>query len=234
MYRDRIVNLAKRLYPTGRAFKIPVGGDLEKLHKGIAISVSQLHEDCLSTFDSLLPDNANFTTDDATDWERRLGIITNTSVSLSDRMLAIAAKLNHPGLIPERSSYLYLQDRLRAAGFNVYVHENRFASGGGYVTQTPGEFVGSSTIIQHNGWAHGAYQHGGGSPSWGNVVANYIEESLDASFNVGGNLRSTFFVGGQTPGTYANVPTTRKNEFRQLILQVKTLQTVAYLLINYV
>jgi hypothetical protein len=65
-------------------------------------------------------------------------------------------------------------------------------------------------------------------------VANYIPESLDAMFNVGPSHRSTFFIGGQTFGTFADVDELRKDEFRQLILKLKEVNTVAYLLINYI
>lgn len=235
MYKDRILALTKRLYPTGRAFNMPTGGVLEKLNKGLIVSENQLYEDSLSTFDSLLPDNINFTSSDATDWERRLGMISNSSVTLSDRKLAIARKLNYPGLIPERSSYLYLEEQLRNAGFSVHVYENRFASGGGYITKTPAIAFGlAAQYVQLNGYSLGTFQLGGGSPAYVDKVANYIDETLDAPFNPGGDLRSTFFItkGGLT--TPASIYLERKNEFRQLILQLKPLNTIAYLLVNYI
>jgi uncharacterized protein YmfQ (DUF2313 family) len=235
MYKTRLQKLTRQLLPTGRAFKMPLGGELDKLNIALSISESQFLEDSFSTLNSILPDNSNFTTDDAADWERRLGLITNTSVSIADRKLAILRKINHPGTIPSRQNYRYLEKQLQDAGFNVFVYENRFASGGGYVTQTAYQAFGlAAQVIQHNGYSHGTYQHGGSSPGWSNKVANHIDESMDTSFNTGGNLRSTFFISGSPITTAADVDTNRKNEFRQLILKTKPVQTVALLNVNYI
>jgi hypothetical protein len=229
---DKILKLTKSLYPTGRAFKMPVGGDLEKLHQGLSLSEARAYGDALSILNSALPDNSDFTAEDATDWERRLGLITNEAVSLSDRKLAIIRKMNHPGNIPARQNYRYLEGQLHAAGFNVYVFENRFSDGmGGYETEDPLVIGGIGTNNQHGDNQHGDNQHG---PSFLNLVANSIEEEPDTFFNVGSNLRSTFFVGGTPIGTYADVDLERKAEFRQLILKIKPVQTVGFLFVNYI
>lgn len=230
---DKIVKLTKQLYPTGRAFKMPYDGVLESLHKALSISEAQAFNDAIAIRDSLLPDNANFTTADATDWERRLGLITNNAVSLADRKLAIARKINHPGIVAARQNYRYLQLQLQAAGFNLYVYENRFASGPGYVTQNPVAVTGGAGLvsIQHGDAQHGDVQSGGG---FGDIVVNSIDPQRDYFFDVGSNLRSTFFIGGNTLGAFANVDADRRTELRQLILKIKPVQTVAYLLITYI
>ena len=142
--------------------------------------------------------------------------------------------MNHPGTIKPRQHYLYLQEQLQAAGFDVYVHENRFPIGGGaYETKTPEEVTGSgpTTQLQHgNPPQHGDGQHGSGT--W-NLIANNLDEELDRNFNIGSNLKSTFFIGGPYLGEYADIDETRKLEFRQLILRVKPVQTIGYLFINY-
>lgn len=200
--------------------------------RGLNASEVRAYNDANSILDSALPDNDNFTADDATAWERRLGLITNTSVSLDNRKLAIIQKMNHPGNIPARQNFRYLERQLRAVGFDVYVYENRFPSGYTYVTQDPITLSGgSSNNNQHNDFQHGDSQHGSG---YTNIVVNYIDEDMDASFNIGDNLRSTFFIGGSPIGSFANVDASRKEEFRQLILKTKPVQTVAYLFINYV
>jgi hypothetical protein len=65
------------------------------------------------------------------------------------------------------------------------------------------------------------------------LVANSLSASADSSFDIGENYRSTFFIGGEIPGTFADVDANRETEFRQLILKLKPSQTIAYLLINY-
>lgn len=231
---DTFLSLTKQLYPTGRAFRMFFGSDFEKLSKGLIASEQRAWLDATSILNSALPDNTSFTVDDATDWERRLGLITNPLVSLVDRMAAIQRKMNHPGSIKARQHYLYIQGQLQAAGFNVYVFENIFPDGsGGYITKDPLIVDGGAgvTSFEYGDREYGDFQLGG---YYGNIIANHIEESLDTIFDVGTNLRSTFFIGAGYLGTFASVDKNRKDEFRQLILKLKPVQEIGYLFVNYV
>lgn len=234
---NQILKLAGQLYPTGRAFKRTVGGYREALDKAFASSEEVALADALSTFDSTLPDNDNFTANDATDWENRLGIIVNTDATLADRKKGIIQKINYPGDTPARSYYLFIQEMLQLAGFNVFVYENIFSDGmGGFITKDPTTLGAGGTPNQHGDFQHGDRQHGS---YFANFVANKLNQAEDASFDVGYNLRSTFFIGGEKVGAayngeVADVPVERKDQFRQLILQLKPVQTVGYLFINYV
>jgi hypothetical protein len=245
------------LYPRSRGFKLFAGSWFERLHKCLAVSEAKAFSDATAILWSILPDNDKFTASDATDWERRLGLITNPSVSLADRKLAILRKMNHPGTIKARQHYLYIQGQLQNAGFNVFVYENLFPDGyGGYYALRP-EDVLSGNFGQHGDFQHGSTQHGDAytvfsslfkSPQHGNMqhgdfqhnqfvytnkIVNYIEESFDAYFNPGLTMRSTFFVGGNPLGSFATVPLARKNEFRQLLLKLKPVQSCGFLFINY-
>lgn len=231
---SKIKTLTQQLYPKGRAFWMPVGGFFDKLHDGLAISEARLIDDALSTLDSAIPDNDNFNEGDALQWERRLGLITNELVSLANRKLAIKQKMAHPGTILGRQHYLFLERELQAAGFDVYVYENRFASyPDGYETQGPLVVSGGigGISLQHGQVQHGQRRHG---VSFGQIIANSIDNEIDLNFNIGSNLRATFFIGGNPIGTFANVDAERESEFRQLILRVKPVHMVGYLLINYV
>lgn len=231
---DVILKLTKQLYPTGRAFRVSPSSYMEKLHTGLAASEARAYQDAVAILNSVLPDNASFTTADADDWERRLGLITNESVALADREAAIQRKMNHPGTIPARQHYLYMQGQFQAAGFNVYVFENIFPNGsGGYITRDPLSIVGSFGLGFSELGDHelGDFELGTG---FTNKIANHIEENLDSLFDVGSNLRSTFFIGAGYLGQYANVDKNRKAEFRQLILKLKPVQEIGYLFITYV
>lgn len=230
---DKILKLTRQLYPTGRAFKMPFDGVFEKMHKGLAQSEARVYNDAVSILNSALPDNDDFDEEDATDWERRLGLITNDLVPLADRRLAIIRKMNHPGTIPARSNFIFLEKQLQDAGFDVYVYENIFDDGmGGYITKTPEEVTGDiAPEFQLADAQLGDYQLG--ENIW-DIIANYIDEELDRVFNVGLNLRSTFFIGGPYVGEYANVDEERREEFRQIILRTKPTHNVGYLFINYV
>jgi hypothetical protein len=231
-FGNKITTLKKQLYPTGRAWKMFPDSYHETLHAGLLPVEEQAYNDALAIFNSLLPDNNNFTDDDATDWERRLGMITNPLVSLTNRKAAILRKLRAPYTNKGRGYYLNLERELQTAGFNVYVFENIFYYYP-YTSTTLNPALLNPNIlsqVQHNDFQHGGSQHG---YYLNNICANHIDEQLDLNFDLGQNLRSTFFIGANPVGTYANVPATRKDEFRQLILKIKQVQTVAILFINY-
>lgn len=231
---DRLQKLTRQLLPTGRAFSMPSGGYFETLTTALNKSLERAWNDAVSIKDAQLPDNANFTTDDATKWEGRLGLITNNAVPLSDRKMAIELKMNHPGTIKARQNWRYLQKQLQSAGFNVYVYENRFPLyPSGYETQDPLTLSGGigGSLNQHGDFQHGDAEHGSG---YNLKVVNSIDPDIDSSFDVGNSLRWTIFIGGNPVGTFANVDAAREKEFRQLILQKKPVEVVAFLFINFV
>ena len=231
-FLDLIKRTTESLLPTGRSFTIPVNGVLDKFKDAVVESEARLMSDIFGVYDSVFPDNPNFTSDDATRWERTLGLITNTNVDIEDRKLGIVRKLNYPGIIKPRENYRSIQKSLRAAGFDVYVYENRFPDGmGGWVTKTPQEVSLSviDDVVQHGQYNHGQIQHG---QSYTYKIVNSVDASIDASFDEGDNLRSTFFISGDILGLNAIIPAEREIEFRKLVLALKPVQTVAYAFID--
>lgn len=221
---DKIKKLTSQLFPTGRAFKIPLSGEFEKLRDGLAASEARYYADAMSILDSMIPDNDNFSLIDAAQWERRLGLITNTSVPLADRKLAIERKMSYPGTIRARQHYLSIQRELQAAGFDVYVHEN--------LDRSDPDSVVTEVGSQHGDFQHGDSQHGGVNS--GDRVVNSIMSADDEDFNIGAGFSNVFFIGAPYVGMYADVDAERETEFRQLILKLKPQNQIAYLLINYV
>lgn len=218
---DDIKKLTKILLPTGRAFRMPKDGEFQKLMDGLALSEERLWADTGSTLDSIIPDNNNFSADDATLWEKRYGLITSDSVSLTDRKAAIIRKMNHPGNVKPRQNYRFIQAQLRLANFDVYLYEN---------LSRLNPLVGGF-IFQHGDYQHGDAQHGG---AVADKVARSIYSSEDADFDIGTNYSNVFWIGGATLGTFANVDADRETEFRDLILRLKPLNQIAYLVVNYV
>lgn len=231
---EKIYALTARLFPRGRAFRTFFGSLKNKVFRALSKSEERAYNDSVSTLFSILPDNDNFTEDDATQWERRLGLITNQNTSLSDRKLAIARKINHPGTIPARQSGDYLEQQLRSAGFDVYVYRNDNLD-------SPADIVGpeNTGIAEHSpnvehmetGSEHGSTETGS---LYFDMIVNTIDSDIDQFFNVGDSLRSSFYIGGAPFGTYAAIPASRELEFRQLVLKVKPVQTVGFLFVNYV
>jgi uncharacterized protein YmfQ (DUF2313 family) len=235
MYSDFLA-LQKQLYPTGRAFRMPAGSDAEKYHTALAKVFADTLQDALGILDALLPDNDNFTVDDATIWEKKLGIYSSSAVPLADRKLAIKRKYAHPGTIKARQHYLYIESQLRAAGFDVYVYENRFDDGmGNIISKSPYEVI---NVIPDSGKFHATDVYHGTDTYMGDEVdykvANSIYDAVDALFTVpADNYSSTFFIGGSSLGDFATVDNNRRLEFRDLILRLKPLHTIAYLFVNF-
>jgi uncharacterized protein YmfQ (DUF2313 family) len=202
MFNNVILKLTKRLYPKGRAFRIVKDGALEKQNKGLIISENRAYESTISILDSILPDNDNFTAEDAVDWNRRLGLIDNAYTSLANKKKAIINKMNHPGTIKARQHYLYLEQQLRNSGFDVRVYENRFAkpsiisqgfgvskfgvSNFGGQIDNPFPFdVKDPRTVTTSGSNFGVGKFGvsnfGGSKNY-SLVVNHIDENLDSNF----------------------------------------------------
>lgn len=248
MFLDKIISLTKQLYPKGRAFKMPKGSFFESVHTAMARIERDAYEDALSTLDSILPDNDNFTEDDATAWERRLGLINGSGIELADRKLSIRRKMNFPGEQPARQHWTFLQSQLQAAGFEVYVYENPDNLGPEDVLFFEG-LLGDGQLSDYQlgdpttqydylfkELELGDVQLGDnqlGGKEFRNKVVSHIDGTLDDDFIIGSSYRACFYVGGTPFGTVATVPEERKNEFRELILRIKPVQTVGLLLIRY-
>ena len=213
-----------------------IGGILYRLHRALANSLSNLRTAAKQIEWDMMPDNPDFTIQDAHDWYRRLGIYDSGLVSFSDMKAAIYQRMSWPLVPLDKQNYLFIQAQLQAAGFNVYVYENRFFIGGQWITQTPGEVLGIDVGDANYGdFGYGELGYGDSLSNSGvTKIVDYLEEIKDEAFVVSPNYRSTFFIAGSTISTFANVPAARKIEFRQLIMKLKQEQSCGFLFINYV
>jgi hypothetical protein len=255
MYVDTIKKIARLLLPRGRAFDYPKDGVIDKINGSLAESESRAVADGSSILDSILPDNDDFSVEDAEDWEVRLGMITNPTVSLADRKAAILRKMQHPGTIKPRQHWRYIQKSLQEAGFDLYVHENLpgnspidyYISGSttyslsefGLLEFGEEEFGGALSAaiaamldpVQFGqvqfGQSQFAYRWNGDF-----IIANHIDPALDANFDVGGSYRCSFFIGGQNFGDFGEVEAARIPEYRELVLKLKPANTVAFSFVN--
>lgn len=226
-----LLNLIKQLFPTGRAFKIWPTSNFELLHDGINEPLEEWLTQTKGLYDQLLPDNDNFTIEDAAIWEVRLGLPGEGT--FNERKLAISRKLNHPGNTLGRLSKSFFESQLQLAGFDVYVHENRFPDGiGGYMVINPGD--GSGAYTQHGLGEHGISAHGTTGFPYDSICANHVDKTLEQlPVYTNDQLRYTIFIGAQQFPNPANVPARREEELRKLILTLKAQHIVCYLLINY-
>jgi hypothetical protein len=225
--------LARQLYPTGRAFNIKFNSVFYNLHAAINVSFIRVLEDAQQTINSALPDNENFSEDDVNLWAFRLGLTLSDSISLADKKAAILRKFAYPGNVRPRQNPLFIESQLRLAGFDVYIHENRFFEGGEWVFKTPDEVANVALLASQHGEPaqHGpGFTHGSAQFS---VIANLAIPGAE-SYTVGANLWATFFIGGENLGDYAEVPSDRVVEFKELVLKLKPAHTVAFTFINFI
>lgn len=226
-------DLARQLYPTGRAFNVKFNSVFYNLHKSLNVSFLRILEDAKATIDSTLPDSDNFTIQDVELWEYRLGLNSSSSLSLEVRRDIVLSKFAYPKNTTTRQHPFFIESQLKAAGFNVWVHENRFFEGGEWVYKLPDELsninIGESQHsddVQHGD----SFQHGA---SGFEVIANSSEPN--ESYSVGeSNLWATFFIGGENIGDFTSVPESRLKEFKELVLKLKPAHTVAVTFINFV
>ncbi len=271
MLNRTLIWLAQKLYPNGRAFRMPeptdtgstytdpddedytdpsgdpyvtdysptsTGGILYRLHRALSYVLEEAWTANAGTLNAIMPDNPAFTIADARDWYRRLGIYDSGLVSFADMKLAIARKLSFPLVPLDKQHYLYIENQLRAAGFDVRVYKNKFSDGaGGWITKRPEEILGVTygAAIHSSAVFHGAITHGAAyGTTWPHKIVNYLEEAMDTPFNIGANYRSTFYIAGATVDAFATLDVNREIEFRQLVLKLKRAETCALCFINYV
>lgn len=232
---DYILKITRQLYPKGRAFKMPFNSWFERLHHVWTAGQERYYNATTNILDAMLPDNERYSESDAAAHERIYGLITNPAVPLSQRKSAILQKMAYPGINPAHGHYLNIQNKLQAAGFDVWVHENMFPDyPNGFESKAPVEVYPLQTQVltdaQHGVYQGGEVMHG---LNYNNMCAKSIYQNEDNHFRVGNSWNCTFFIGGQTLGTLADVPAVRELEFRQLILTLKQTQLIAFLYINY-
>lgn len=109
------LRLYQHLLPDGRAWRTTVNKRLRQLLEGLTVIPEGVKGGADSVWEDLLPE----TTDKLDDWERQFGLPGNV-VAESDRRLRLAATWR--SLVGGQSPR-YIQDTLRASGFDVYVHE---------------------------------------------------------------------------------------------------------------
>ena len=215
-----IVKLKKQLLPTGRAFHVPSGGNFEKLLLGLAGQEAEAFNAALGLLNSIIPDNDNFTAEDAAYWEKVLSVSSSDSDSLTNRKAAIYRKMQFPGGAKGRQHKNYLEGQLQAANFDVKVYEygdikNYFAS-----------TVHSSDTQHSYNTIHG----GMGVPSYTGIIANYLDEDMETEVpTTVDNLKNTFWIAGETFSDFVTIPPYRVEEFRHIVLTIKPLHTVAFL-----
>lgn len=228
----KLFKLINDLYPTGKAFVIPALSNRYKFYTAVANFFNDVYLDITALTSQILSDNENFDAQDAARWESILGLQRNSVLSLEQRRQAILRKYTSPRNVTGRSAAVFLEQQLQLAGFNVFVHENRFDDGsGGIESRSFEQVVGvQNSAVYADSSTYGSRTYGQTNRQ---LIVNSLESSIDNQHPLFGNNNRTFFIGAQTVGQFVSLPATREQEFRELVLTIKPVNSIAYSLINY-
>ena len=218
--KSDIVKVKKQLLPTGRAFYVPKDSNFEKLLNGMAVEELNAINGSVNLLNSIIPDNDNFTEEDCAKWENTLSVYASALDSIENRKAAIYRKMQFPSNTKGRQHKNYLEGQLRAANFNVRIYEysdikNNFSA----TVHSPD--VDHSYATVHGGWE---------IPLYTGFIANFLDETLETIVPPTiENLKNIFWIAGESFSEYVNIPPYRIEEFRNIVLTIKPLHTVAYL-----
>lgn len=248
---DNFIDGASNKFYLSKEYKELVNGII-KVDASVFFS---MYEEAEAILDQMFPDNENFTEIDLENNERVYGIRPSSSLSIEEREQILINKMKNGRGVVERCHYSYLEEELRNNGFDVYVHENRFLS------EITGTRVGSASV---GSAIVGHFSGGDGFIvkelfPYTELCSDYIEAEKDAGiynrqdratvgsktigsivladefpFDRKSQLANTIMIGGETYPDFADVPQSRKREFRELILKTKPAHITAALYINYI
>lgn len=219
-----MLSLIRKLYPKGGLiFNLFLGSKNKALHEAICDEMNYLKTFVDDGLDSFFPDNNSFTTSDATMWETKYGIETDTSISLSQRRSNLIQRIKHPGGEIYRQTRSFIEAQLRNQGFDVRVYENTLG-------QTPEEIFPSLNY----GSEFGNSEFGNSELGFSGIEIIGNSSDLNENYVVGNNnYWATFIISGSSMQNQALVPSHRRKEFRKAVLRVKPAHMAALVLVNY-
>lgn len=224
-----------RLLPDALPWRIVAEKQLRKFFEGLA----ETPEDVKEFADEVLLDAFPETTRQLSEWERQFGLRQGTSDEA--RRLAIDTAWKSTG----GQSPRYLQDILRAAGFDVYVHE-WWSSGPPYVARDPRDYTAqpiTGSFQCFDGPGAPECFDGPGAPYCNNFLANdpgYLV-NLDLTKRAPPPVPADsskwpyfIYIGAETFPNRAEVPDWRRSELEALVLKLKPAQQWVVMLVDYV
>lgn len=227
--------LFTHLLPRARAWRLTVEKKLRRFIVGFAEGFGP---DAREFVDLILLDVFPETTRQLSEWESQFGLTAGT-LTESERRERLAGAWTATG----GQSPRYIEDVLRAAGFDVYVHE-WFAPGSLYppTPRDPNLYL-TSDISSGMECGEAIAEAGEEFAMCGYVVytpGDVISNELDNPAQPPTVIPTDpayypffFYIGAAVFPNLANVPTSRRAELEALILRIKPTHCWVGMLINY-
>ena len=180
-----------------------------------------------NVLNQIIPDNDAFDLDDIESWERVLDI-DNSTLTNDQRKNIILARLSYPNGQLYRQTQEFIQEQLRANGFDVYVHENRFNTG---TNPFPFEPVDINSAVYGN-VVYGETTYGNVGVKYDTLLCNYVDKTIDEANQpiISDKQNNIFFIGGEVYPEQAYIDPAREKEFRHLVLSLKPAHSAAALI----
>jgi hypothetical protein len=221
----------RHLLPNGRAWRATIDKPLRRFLEGLGNSLQSFRVN----FDAVAEDLYPATTRILTEYEEQFGLYPSYLSTQERRDRIDAAWKARGGQSPR-----YLQDTLRAAGFNVFVHD--WWETGTTTARNPFEVLSdSTTALGFNVVSDGtiaftnnpnAITGGAGGPN-GYLLVN-LPTNTDYLIPVSSTLWPyIIYVGGEVWGDRASIPSARRDEFETLCLKICPLQLWIGVIVEY-
>ena len=249
-----IRSITDRLFPTGRAHDVGEVGS--NMRDALSDGVEMINDSIDSFIDGVLPDNDNFTIDWCVRHERMYALSVLPTDTLQDRMARILAHITPQPQDVGMLSLQVIQDEIDNAGWAgaLYVHENLSGLMPTqvlplfYAQNQLGDYQLGDSQLNGNSFASSYpqffsfnqlndYQLGdsqlGDIPLFNNIIANSVNRHDDTFVNLS-PMKNTFYICGPTLGDIVTLPQADEIPLRQLLLNIKPLNSVGFLLTEYI
>lgn len=233
----------KQLLPNARAWRITVEKTLRQFFDGLAGTPEDVQTFLDGVYDDLNPQ----LTDQLTEWEAQFNLATDSSLTTQERRDRLAGAWSAVG----GQDPVYIQETLRAAGFDVYVHEWWVPTGG---TPAGGSVDGDVTPVARNPFDY--LWDGVAQPDFVGCGHDDAYCNSDVFFSNANNTKPGFpitnntqaapvipvdttkypfflYIGGQTFPDQAIVAASRRIEFENLCLKICPTEQWLGMLITY-
>lgn len=226
--------IIRHLLPTGRAWRLTVDKTLRRFFQGLSGVGADARAFVDDVYDDLHPQNTRA----LADWEDQFGLKPGGLTEQERRDRLDAAWKAVGGQDPR-----YIEDTLRAAGFDVYVHEWWVpgSSGPNPTKRDPNSVLGVTDVYVLCGEpgieaGEPGVQCGAQTTSNGYLLTNRTLEPAGPGAPVPADSSKwpyILYIGGETFPDQASVPAGRRQELEFLALQICPAQQWLGMLINY-